>query len=124
MGTRDRNRAKKKQLISDTGDKEQLDNAKRSEDSRKSQRENDLNWLMSDQRGRRIVHDLIMSKCGIQHSSYLCTATGRGSDPIFKEGERNVGLTLLSELSDTCPRDWLLAQAEALEKRLKNEGVD
>lgn len=58
----------------------------------------DLNWLMSDPRGRRIARRLL-DRSGIWRSSF----TGEPMSTAFREGERNAGLTLLGKLLNAAP---------------------
>lgn len=53
----------------------------------------DLKWLMSSKRGRRIVWRLL-SATGVYRQSY----TGNGSDTFFREGARSIGLQLVEKL--------------------------
>lgn len=61
----------------------------------------DLKWVMSDQRGRRFVWRQL-AVAGIYRPSYT------GDDrTIFNEGQRNVGLHLLSAITEHCPDEYL-----------------
>lgn len=61
----------------------------------------DLRWVMSDQRGRRFVWRQL-AVAGIYRPSYT------GDDrTIFNEGQRNVGLHLLSAITEHCPDEYL-----------------
>lgn len=60
--------------------------------------QNDLRWVMGTKQGRRFIHRQL-SESGIWRTSF---------DPdvavmAFNEGGRNKGLTLLAELTETCP---------------------
>ena len=66
----------------------------------------DLKWLMKDQRGRRIMQRL-MDKAGIYRSSF----TGN-SETFFREGERNVGLLFVAEITEHTPDEFLLMLKE------------
>ncbi len=58
----------------------------------------DLRWLMADKRGRRLMHRLL-SKAHIYRTSF----TGDPHSTLFAEGERNVGLVFLNDLTEACP---------------------
>ncbi len=61
----------------------------------------DLKWVMSDQRGRRFVWRQLAT-AGIYRPSYT------GDDrTIFNEGQRNVGLHLLTAITTHCPDEYL-----------------
>ena len=62
----------------------------------------DLRWLMSDKRGRRIMHRLL-SAAGIYRSSF----TGDATLAVFREGERNIGLRFLHDVQETCPERYV-----------------
>jgi hypothetical protein len=60
----------------------------------------DLKWLMSNKRGRRIVHQ-ILSDAGVFRTSYI-----PGMDAMqtaFNEGKRNMGLKILATITTHCP---------------------
>jgi hypothetical protein len=65
---------------------EVLDRAKRQELS------DDINWLMADARGRRLMRQWL-AFCGVDQTSF----TG-DSKTFFREGGRNVGLMLKGQL--------------------------
>ena len=61
----------------------------------------DLRWVMSDKRGRRVVWRLL-EIAGIYRLSYT------GDDrTAFNEGQRNVGLKLLAEVNQHCPAEYM-----------------
>lgn len=70
----------------------------------------DLKWVLSDPRGRRFLWELL-GRCGLYRLSYEHS----GSATMFKEGERNVGLTLLGRITEVDHAAYLLAQQEAQE---------
>jgi len=63
-----------------------IDRAKRQELS------DDINWLMADARGRRLMRQWL-AFCGVDQTSF----TG-DSKTFFREGARNVGLMLKGQL--------------------------
>jgi hypothetical protein len=65
-----------------------------SERERRNREVEDFKWLMSDARGRRFVWR-ILEKAGVYRSSF----TG-SSETFFREGRRDVGLWLMSEIHD------------------------
>lgn len=62
----------------------------------------DLKWLMSQKRGRRVVHRLL-AHAGMYRTSISESAT----QTAFNEGQRNTGLRLLTLLISDCPEDYL-----------------
>lgn len=81
-----------------------------SEDARLLRRENELDdiaWLMSEERGRRIMFRLL-EMCSVYRSSF----TGN-SQTFFNEGRRAVGTTLITDITE--------AGLEELELKMKME---
>jgi len=62
--------------------------------------EEDVKWLMSSKRGRRIVWQLL-DTTGVFRLSYTGTV-----ETYFREGARNVGLALLAQIHDACPGSY------------------
>lgn len=60
----------------------------------------DLKWLMAHKQGRRFVTRLL-DKAGIYRTSF----TGN-SETFFREGMRNVGLFVLSEVMEVTPEHF------------------
>ena len=58
----------------------------------------DTKWLMSNKRGRRIVHG-ILERAGVWRLSFHTNAL----QMAFNEGTRNEGLALLAKLTEHCP---------------------
>lgn len=74
----------------------------------------DLKWLMSNRRGRRIVWRLL-ERTGIFRSSF----TGN-SETFFREGMRNVGLMLMAQINEVCPEQYTLMVQEQRENANRN----
>lgn len=72
----------------------------RSEKSRleADEQDNDLRWLMSSKRGRKIVWGLL-DRAGV----FRITFNTNAMQMAFSEGNRNYGNYLLSSLMDVCP---------------------
>ena len=67
----------------------------------------DLKWLMSSKRGRRIANSLLQ-QAGVFRTSFNTNALQMS----FNEGNRNTGLRLLAAITETCPERY----AEMLEE--------
>ena len=78
----------------------------------------DLRWIMSDPRGRRFIWRLL-GITGIFRSSF----TGN-SETFFREGERNVGLKLLTDVTRDANDFYLTAQQEAADEAKRDAAVD
>ena len=61
----------------------------------------DLKWLMSSKRGRRIVNGLLQ-QAGVFRSSFNTNALQMS----FNEGNRNTGLRLLAAITEACPERY------------------
>lgn len=75
--------------------KAQADNARRTHVE-------DVKWLMSSPRGRRLVWWLL-AKCGVNRTSF----NNSGSVMAFNEGQRNIGLVLQAEVLDAAPEAYV-----------------
>lgn len=67
----------------------------------------DTKWLMSNKKGRRIVHG-ILERAGVWRLSFHTNAL----QMAFNEGSRNEGLALLARLTDHCPDMYSLMLKE------------
>lgn len=61
----------------------------------------DIKWLMSDKRGRRIAYRAI-ERAGVWLSSFNTNALSMS----FNEGRRNEGLRLLVQITTHCPERY------------------
>lgn len=71
--------------------------------------QSDLRHVMNSKEGRRFIWRLL-GETGIYRQSF-------SSDPLLmarNEGERNIGLKLLAELMEACPKRYLDAQNESM----------
>lgn len=66
----------------------------------------DVRWMLSSREGRRFFWRLI-SHCHVFETSF----TGNNTT-FFKEGERNIGIFLLTELNAAAPEAYALMQSE------------
>ena len=105
----------KKPLVRNAANEKQVKRAGDREQLRQETDIDDLKKIMSTVHGRRFVRRLIVTSAGLLRSSYLGAPTGRGSDPVFLEGRRSVGIDLHDELSNHCFDKWMLALAEDYE---------
>ena len=71
----------------------------------------DIKAVMSTPEGRRFMHRLI-GFCGIHQPSFNTNALAMA----FREGHRNVGLYLETEITSACPSSYLLMQSEAIKE--------
>lgn len=68
----------------------------------------DIRWLMSNKRGRRIAFWLL-ELAGVYRTSF----TGNSNSTFFNEGMRNVGLALMKQIDTTCPQHYITMLDEA-----------
>lgn len=83
------------------------------EQARKVERDQekaDFAWLMSDKRGRRFIWRML-ENTGVYRSSF----TGN-SETFFREGARNVGLKLISDIHEFAPDAYPLMLEEQRKK--------
>lgn len=98
--------------------------AARAEKAERQEREardaiDELLWLMSDPRGRRFMWRQL-SDLGVYRLSYV---QGDFATTAFNEGQRNVGLKLLSQVMQHCPARFTEMQKEAKSyERRSNSG--
>ncbi|MDI1301957.1 MAG: endopeptidase [bacterium] len=78
-------------------DRKQAEAAERNHHSAKEEAE-DIKWLMSSKRGRKIMHR-ILSNAGVFRPSYRSNAL----EMAFLEGNRNQGLALYAIVAEHCP---------------------
>jgi hypothetical protein len=67
----------------------------------------DIKWLMSNKRGRRIVYGLL-DRAGVWRLSFHTNALTMA----FNEGTRNEGLATLAKLTEHCPELYALMLKE------------
>ena len=63
--------------------------------------DNDLKFLLASDQGRRFIWNML-EKCGVFKSSF----TG-SSETFFLEGQRNIGLKLMSDIMRVDPDSYL-----------------
>lgn len=83
---------------------------KKYEDLRAEQVKADFKWVMEDPRGRRAVYEMIFNVAGSESLSY----TGVSESTMFREGRRDVGLTLMRQLQEAVPELYLQMLSEAV----------
>ncbi len=100
----------------------------RSQDQAKAERElrdrlerenegEDIKWLMSDKRGRRVLWRL-MDQAGVFRSTFNTNAMAMA----FAEGNRNYGLRVLSLIHTLCPKLYPVMMKEQSNERTNNDG--
>jgi len=107
--------ADKKQGVEDAAfnasDPEQVAAKRRSAGKRRKANESVVYTIMSTQTGRDWMHDLLGS-CHCFSTSF----TGEALSMAFKEGERNIGNMLISDIMKAAPKEFILM----LEEHSKN----
>lgn len=100
--------------------------ATRAEEERlaREKEQNDLRWVMSSKQGRRFMYRLL-SEAGLYRLSFNLDNT----DPLataFNEGQRNIGLTRLSEITEACPDRYteMLAEQKEAKDKYANRSAD
>jgi hypothetical protein len=88
-----------------------MDRKETTEFLRQEQKIDDLKAVMGAPEGRRFVWRLLR-EAGIYNSSFV---GGSPDITAFKEGARNLGLTLLAEIMTEASESFLTMQKEAIE---------
>ena len=79
----------------------------------------DIAWLMGDERGRRIVWQLL-EQASVYHTTYSDNAL----DMARREGKRQQGLLLLDWIMNHAPEQHTLMQTEARNERANRKPID
>lgn len=77
----------------------------------------DIKWMMSDKRGRRMLWRL-MDQAGVFRSSFNTNAMAMA----FAEGNRNYGLRYLFLITKFCDKQYVVMQKENQDERTNNDG--
>lgn len=77
--------------------------------------ESDVEWLMSDKRGRRVCWRL-MDQAGVYRTSFNSNAM----QMAFAEGNRNYGLRILSMIHTVCPKMYSVMMKEQNDRNPNN----
>jgi hypothetical protein len=85
----------------DAGDRAHVSERQKKRRLRAERADADLLWLMNQREGRRFVARLLQS-CHLYESSFTGPGSSR-SATFFREGERNVGLRVLADITRLCP---------------------
>lgn len=73
--------------------------------------EKDMRWLMGDARGRRLVLKLL-GDIGLYKSTYDPALKDAVQLMLFREGQKNIGYRILSEINRICPEDYFVMLKE------------
>jgi hypothetical protein len=84
--------------------------AKKYEVLQESQFTSDLGEVMATGQGRRVMYRMVFSIAGAESLSY----SGNNDQTNFREGRRDVGLTLMREMQDRHPELYLQMLSEAV----------
>lgn len=98
----------------DDEEERQADDVKQTAANLNRQEIEDIKWLMSSPRGRRLVW-WILGIAGIYRTSF--SSSRNVTD--FNEGGRNIGLKLLARVNDHCLDQYEVMFQEHQEKRKK-----
>lgn len=96
-----------KALVGNASDSQQVKNAKRSEESKRNQELNDVEFVLSTPQGRRFLWRLL-GVCHVFKTSFTGNST-----TFFNEGKRDIGLRLLADINEASPNSYLKMMQEA-----------
>lgn len=100
---------KKRDLVANVADEQQLDDATRKLSMRDQQERDDIRKLMSTPEGRRECWRLL-EQCGVHQTSFV------GEQPLtmaFQEGGRNIGIWAEVRLMKHAPHLYIQMRDEA-----------
>ena len=80
-------------------------------DVRREQFASDMRWFMGDARGRRLMLKLL-SDIGLYRCTYDPGMKDATADMLFREGQKNVGYRLMSDINRVCPEMYPLMLKE------------
>lgn len=103
-------------LVKNAADEGQVKEAGKKAQFRADRERQDMAWFLSFRQGRRIAWRYL-SECGVFQSSHHPS----GSQVYFLEGQRNIGLKLLADVTDASPDALIQMMKEAKEGELKDE---
>lgn len=96
-----------KAQVKNAADSEQVKDAQDKLQRVREREIEDVRFILNDKRGRRFLWRQL-EECGVFRSS----ANNSGSWTYFNEGQRNIGLKLLTEITDASPDAYLLMLKE------------
>lgn len=99
-----------KPVVKNAADEGQVKDAEKKAKSQREQELEDVRSLLATQHGRRFIWRYL-SACGVFTSSW----NHSGSIMCFNEGQRNIGLKLLSDVNEASPDAYLVMMKEAKE---------
>lgn len=70
----------------------------------------DLKTVMETPQGRRVLYRVVFQLAAVESLSY----TGSSEQTFFREGRRDVGISLMRELQDELPEQYLTMLSEAV----------
>jgi hypothetical protein len=108
-------------IVRNAANPRQVRAAKKIEKTREKIEKDDLAWLLSDRRGRRIYWKW-MSMCGPFKQSF----SQKGNDRTnFNEGRRSIGLLMLDELTKVKPEAYVqMSREDRDEEFLRSSPAD
>lgn len=92
-----------------------IDDARRAELDAEAERD-ELRWLMSDAKGRRLMWRLL-TRAGMFRTSF----TGDALSSAFKEGAKTEGYYQMAQISKHCPQRFSEMQREARTNERRND---
>lgn len=92
--------------LDDTDEEQSEAQRQKAENARRTFHE-DIKWLMSSPRGRRIAWWLL-EKAGVNRTSF----NNSGSVMAFNEGQRNIGLMVQAQIIELAPEAYMTMLTE------------
>ena len=101
-----------KALVKNAADREQVEDAEKSEQRRRERELADIYSILQTPGGRRFVWRYL-GLCNVFKTSF----NHSGSITAFNEGSRNIGLMLLDDVNEASPDSLTVMMKEAKEQR-------
>ena len=97
--------------VLDTSDEKQVQTRKNKNKTKRDREESELKDILNTYGGRAYIWR-VLSRCGLFKSSF----TGEPNSTFFREGQRDIGLNMLSEIMELDGAAFQKMQQEAVER--------
>lgn len=105
-----------KPFVKNAADEKQVKEAKRQSKFSREQELDDVRQLLKLPAGRRFLWRFL-ERCGVYKSSY----DPSGSRVYFNEGERNIGIMLLAEITQADPESYVSMMLESERQKFQQQ---
>ena len=96
-------------LVGNVGDKVQIDKAEKIETRRSESLDEDLQYILKTENGRRVLRNII-AQCHVDHEIWTPSAAIH-----YDAGKQAIGFQIEHWIKDVCPDLWIVMEREKLE---------